>query len=148
MLNAATAFGHNLFFWAYQEDQAHIRRDVLISFSDLPDGKATCQLEHWFKPAYPVRCSGSSAMKVWKVDRNLEPQDSWSNSPIGIAVLGICAVEQNSGSQVMKAIINSEQCQPTMTFRFEMYDDTEDGSVSFTQSTMGGFRMTVCKDSN
>lgn len=129
-----------------QEAGATNKNDMFVEFN-IPAGSYGCQLEAYFPPNYPITASGRQDVYVYSVNGPLSRSPrgidvSWDYSPAPISHVGTIRFESNPTLPTRK-VIGSFTCQPTLTYRLSIGRDfTDQGYVSFAQSSTAGLRMT------
>jgi hypothetical protein len=128
-------------FWVSQTFPGNV--DTLVQFTGIPAGSYDCALNAVFPDAvnYPVTSTGNALLNVYVLNCDIQETDSYetyfpkggSGLPHGASFLWGTATLRNGGP----IRINSEACNETLNFLFEIASETAQGSVAFTKNVVG-----------
>ncbi|MCJ1429111.1 hypothetical protein MMC29_007024 [Sticta canariensis] len=143
------SFPQNNIFNVTQATGGKDNTDTLLRFSGIPTGSYGCQLAVSFTFDYPIYSIGSTQLNVYALPRPISPSDTYStyfpNGGRGIPKDSYLFATTTITGQ--KAVLNSQVCQPSLGYLFEIASETAAGSVTFADagnnlSGIGGFYLT------
>ncbi|KAF2397127.1 hypothetical protein EJ06DRAFT_162109 [Trichodelitschia bisporula] len=123
------------------------RKDLIVSFQNIPQGSWGCNLQFDYKPghgAYVWGIGDPQVINVYAINGNLPTQPTWDNiTPLTGSLVGTFQFPTGTALNEPKLVwINSLVCQSTLNYRLAVANtDRVKGGVYDTDDAGSGLRI-------
>lgn len=108
-------------------------RDVLVRFDNIPANAGTCQLVAGFPAGSTITKTGFTQVNAFTLNTLAQSTDTYATAPANAGYFGTITFTSDTNGPT-GAVLDSEPCQASLSYRFSIASDDRAGDVSFAET--------------